>query len=619
MVRLLTLAWLACLTAALWLAALTPPAAGYELSLMDAYPPGFWALTVGASACSAGLLLLLAAREQRSGWWASGAAGVMATNAFILSLPLFRGYVVGDRADALNHIGYTRDILTSGTLSQFDFYPGMHFLQAAIELVGGTTPGQALVLINLLFSLLWTLGICVLVHQLAGDMRAVYLAAAFSAPFALLIYHTVALPSILSVMLLPVLFGLHLRRSSVAGWDRVLTIVVEMLVALLIVYLHPVTTLYAIFLMLSFDLAGVIYARIVRRSGGAAVGGEQPQQMAGIVGIMGISFLTWSFSFSVVTKNFAKVVLWLLGEYDRDSAIGEALGLVQIAQLPLIDLARILLNSFGVTIAITGAACLIVMLLIVYSMRQRRLPPQAYMTFTGMFLMAFMITAVMFLTSSSERHPIRLLRAPAILSLCALAWWGWEGLFRRSGSAHWPALCPARRRQLIGVAGGALVALIGAAQLNVYPHPRNGQPNAQVTASDVSGMAWLISKRTEGFRQASVVPEYVPRYESFFLGYAGFRSSRPGWWEPEIWLPSHFYADGWQCIAEVAPGERTYLALSDVGRLAPLRFPASIRHLAHEYTAQDEQRLAEDRSVSKLYDNGSFAVWMTSKEARACR
>jgi hypothetical protein len=619
MTRLLTISWLACLAIALWIAALTPQASGYELSLMDAYPPLFWALTIGASACSAGILLILATRQQQSRWWASGVLGIIATNMAVLSLPLFRGYVVSDRADALNHIGYARDIMDSGRISQLDFYPGMHLIQVAIETIGGITAGQAFVVVNLLFAIVWTIGLVVLVQRLAGDVRAAYLAAAFSAPFVLLTYHSLVLPSTLSAMLLPILIALHLRRASARGWDRVATGIAEIVLAFLLVYFHPVTTIYSMALMLAFEVALRARRFAQRHSSGTRSDDDKFYQTIGMVTLLGVTFFTWTFSFTVITKNMRTVLLWLMGENERSSAASEALGLLQIARLPIADLAGILANAFGVTTLVIGLAYVFVAVLLWNSLRQRRMPGHAHFMFVGAFLTTTAITVALFLISSSERHPIRLVRILVILGLCGMAWWCWEAIFHRTGSAHWPKLGIAQRRLAIGAVSSLLLVTITMGQLNVYPHPRNGQPNAQVTRTEVAGMSWLVQNRTGNFKQASILPKYVPRYEAFLLGYAGLRTARPNWWDAEIWLPSHFYAQDWRCMADIAPGQTTYLALSDAGRISPLRFPEAVRDLAHQYTAQDWQALASDHSVSKLYDNGGFEVWMTNKEAAACR
>ena len=617
--RVLTLGWLACLTAALWIAALTPQAGGYELYLRDAYPAPFWALTIGASLCSAAILLLLAARQLTSRWWLAGLAGIIATNVFVLSLPLWRGYVVSDRADALHHIGYVADILRTGTVGEADFYPGMHFIQMALQTLGGATPGAALILITLLFAVLWTLGPVLLVGRLAGDARATYLAAAFSAPFALLSYHAFALPSVLSMMLLPIFLALHLRRANTRGWERMATVIAEVVLAFLLVYFHPMTTLYLLALLVAFEGVSRLHHRLQGQDAPATPGAWQASPALGMVMILSIAFVAWSFSFTAITRSFSSVVRWLLGEQDRASAAGEALDMLQIAQLPLGDLLGILFNSFGVPVLLLGLACGFGAVLFLANRRDWRRLPHLHFTFGGMFLAALVVTVGMFLISSSERHPIRLLRILVMLAICALAWWAWEAVFRRGGAGPWPVLSGSIRRGAGAGLAAFLLVLIGVGQMNVYAHPRNGQPNPQVTRTEVAGMAWLTANRQAPFKQASILPNYVPRFEAYLQGYDGRRSGRVNWWEEEIWLPSHFYKAPGDCMAAIAPGETTYLALSEAGRVAPLRFPEAVRSLAHVYTAADWQALDADRSVSKLYDNGAFDVWMTNKEAGACR
>lgn len=611
MIRALTFAWLLCLTFALWIAALTPQAGGYELSLMDAYPAFFWAATVGASACSALILLMLASRREESRWWVSGALGVMLTNMFVLSLPLFRGYPVADRADALNHIGYAADIIRTGTLTELDFYPGMHFLQVAIQTVAGATPGEALIIINLAFSALWTAGIVMLVRRLAGDMRAAYLAAAFSAPFVLLAYHSFVLPSTLSAMLVPLLLALHMRRSATEGMDRAATVIAELLLAFLLVYFHPMTTLYVMALLVGFEAASRLYTWLRRRKGVATPEGTQTaamglQQTLGMVSILGVAFFTWSFSFSAITKNFATVVKWLMGENDRASAVGEVVGLLQVARLSLPDLVKIIGNAFGLPVLALIASVVGVGVLLWTS--RKKLLSHTQFTYISAFVVAIVVTGGMFFVSSSERHPIRLLRIILILGLCGLAWWCWEAFFRRPSSVI---------RLAAGLTGVALLIMVGLGQMNVYANPRNGQANPQVTQAELAGMEWLVTNRQGTFTQASILPEYVPRFEAYFEGYKGLRA-RKEWWEKEIWLPTHFYKPDWDCMAQIAPGEITYLALSDAGRIGPMRFPEGVRDMAHIYTEADWQRLDGDRSLSKLYDNGAFEVWKTDGGAE-CR
>jgi hypothetical protein len=136
-------------------------------------------------------------------------------------------------------------------------------------------------------------------------------------------------------MLIPTFVSLHLRRSTVRGSDRTATVLVEIFLAFLIVYFHPITTLYTLVLLGTLELALQAYGRLKHR-------GTKPDPLSpgllparGIATILAITFFTWSFSFSIITASFSKLVFWLLGDRDTSSAIGEAVGQVQEPVYPL--------------------------------------------------------------------------------------------------------------------------------------------------------------------------------------------------------------------------------------------------------------------------------------------
>ncbi len=130
----------------------------------------------------------------------------------------------------------------------------MHLIQYYIELFTGLTSGQSIIILNVVYIILWTIGFMAIVALLAKDRRAAYLAAAFTGPFWLLYYQAYILPSVLSLFLLPALLAVHIRRSYEAGSSAVSFVLIEILIALLLVYLHPSTTLFFIAMLLSLEL-----------------------------------------------------------------------------------------------------------------------------------------------------------------------------------------------------------------------------------------------------------------------------------------------------------------------------------------------------------------------------
>lgn len=617
--RKLTASWLTCLTVALWIAAITPRAAGYELSLAGAYPLIFWILTISASTTAALILLIVSAQKEVTRWWLSGFLGVIATNTFILSLPLFRGYAVHDRADALIHIGYARDIFNTGRLGPNDFYPAMHLLQVMLQALGGASGGDSLVVINLVFCGIWTGGLTVLVSSLARSRQAGYTAAAFSAPFWLLVYHGYALPSVLSAMLVPVLVSFHLQRSSAPGVTRYSFVVVELAVGFLIVFFHPVTTIYAALLFAAFYAASYLRAllsRHERRDSAGATAGSTQWDTGGLARLLAISLVAWALSFSVLSTNISSTVHWILGERERSSAIGEAIGLVTLSHLRHGTLVTVLFNVVGLPVALVALTSLLMVAHILRNAKNGIPIPDAQSAYILAYLVSTCFTLTLFFVSSSERNPVRLLRMTVILGLAWLAWWTWETYLSlsRRGWTHTGNELSLSSMLVVGV---MLIGSIALGQLNAYPAPRNGLPNEQVTYSEVSGMGWLIASRTGDLVQASSMPDYTSRFEAALLGFQGRESSRPDWWVTDTWLPSHFYDASWTCIADVAHRD-AYLILPSAALVAPLRFPKAVRQYSHQYEPADYARLAADGSANELYDNGGFQVWMTNKDAPSC-
>lgn len=650
--RLLTFAWAGSLVAALWLAALTPRASGYDLSILLVYPRAFWVLSIVSSVCAAAIPFLLAASRTRSPWWTSGLLGVIGSKLLVLSLPLFRGYAVYDRTDDMNHIGYMRDILHTHTLGQQDFYPAAHVLLYAVYKVAGIGPGAALITLSMVFNIVWILGIVLLAQRLANSVFAGYVAVSLTALFAQLSQQADPIPNVISATLVPILFLLLLRMSSSRASDRAVTALPALALAAVLAVFHPVTSLYAIGETLAFGAVAVLYPRLnawghpnnaslgmhfgqkahrgdvstASTAGRGVLAGDKLHfgQFIRVANFLAVCLLAWSLSFSIIDANIATVIRSLLGQGDQNSAAAVNVG--QLAQadahLPLSTLASIVWNSYGLPVLIIAMTVSLTLVLVIRSVVVRRLPPRIHVSFIAAYLATMLLAVGTLSVNSPEREPVRLVRMLVILGLCALSWWLWEALFSRQVSwSHWPSLGRRARRAGLAALAILLAYLIALGQLDVYASPLNAQPNEQVTSSELVGMRWLIRHRlTTPYLQASDLPNYVFSYEAYYLGYDDVRAIGRYWYLRGVWLPSHFYDPSWHhCMAKMAPGATTYLALSRDAIVLPLRLPKIARTAAHEYSARYWRALSSDPSLSEIYDNGIFQVWLTDGNTAACR
>lgn len=609
-----------CLMVSLSVLFVTPIPQGYELTVYSDLPFLFWVFTLGTSFLGAGVMLAFALFEDTSKtyrlWPNMGIALINLNNILLLSLPIFLRFASSNRADALNHIGYVRDINLTGRLSQLDFYPAMHILQYALSSISGLSTTVSFVSINLIFILIWSLSTIVLTYYISKEIKAAYIAAAFTACLPLVYYHTVILPSVQSAYLIPLFLSLHFLREFKNTRLLVGIIVSEIFISFLIIFYHPATTYYIIAILVIFEVAKYLYRFIVKCQ-------KIPYKVTkasaiNIIAILFITSLSWSLSFTLFRQSLGSTLKWVFGEYDRQSAIGEAVGLVQIASLPIGNFTSIVLNSFGVPILLTGVIILLILVFAIFNFKKRSLVPIDHFIMSLVFIGSIFISIGMFFISSSERYPIRLIRVVVILSISILAWFFYDALYIKGNRQFWPAIFIRHRRLLKVFLTLFLFSLIIISQFNLYESPRNGLPNGRVTLSEMAGMKWFIEYRVPDYGTSSILPNYVSRFDSYYLGMEGKQKVGPNWWKGDIWLPSGFYSPSWSCINQILPGQPAYLLLSDNGIISALRFPEAVREKAHIYTKEDWLRLEQDKSVNKLYDNGAFQIWLTNPSIDSC-
>jgi len=234
--------------------AVTPPATGYETSVVTPYPLGHWvAFGVGVAAV---VLVALGSAMRATGYWRYAFALLVASYGLFLSLPVARGYALYGRgsSDPLFHFAVVREVLATGDPPGV-FYPLVHVFAAEFARLG--VPLHAIQhLLAFALTLLFLAGTTVLVRTLLDDPRGYPLGLAAAAPLLLGEFHVQLHPAVLSVALLPVVAAAieRLRRTD----SRPHLLVAAALVFAL-VFLHPVTTLMATALVVTTALASRAY------------------------------------------------------------------------------------------------------------------------------------------------------------------------------------------------------------------------------------------------------------------------------------------------------------------------------------------------------------------------
>jgi hypothetical protein len=238
----------------------TPPATGYEPSVVTPYPIEHW-IAFGVTLAVV-VVVCLGAAIRDTGYWRYALGVLAGAYGIHLTLPIARGYAVYGRggSDQLFHLALVDDLVATGQPPGV-FYPHLHFLAA--ELVGFSVPlGAVQHLIAYAATMLFILGTATFVRALVDDRRGFPLGLAVATPLLLGEFHGQFHPAVLSFALVPIL-GAALERARRTGSRRHTVAAAAFLFA--VVFLHPVTTIMAGVLVASTALSGVVYARATGR------------------------------------------------------------------------------------------------------------------------------------------------------------------------------------------------------------------------------------------------------------------------------------------------------------------------------------------------------------------
>ncbi|AUV82743.1 hypothetical protein C2R22_14730 [Salinigranum rubrum] len=229
------------------------PANGFEVSIYGSTPLVFWILWFGVMALS--FTLLLYVPTESTLWsYALLLAGVTAFT--IPALPLLRGYEFYGLADALVHLGYTRSIAAGEFSPDALVYPASHLVAVFASKLGAAGVPHSMMRTELLFVVIYFLGIPLLIRKLVNDRRAVALAA-FAAfllmPVNLvstyLSFHPFTMATLYFPVVLYAVFA-HMKTEPQTGVGRFLsmTSLTLVLTGLCLISLHPQAALNALIL-----------------------------------------------------------------------------------------------------------------------------------------------------------------------------------------------------------------------------------------------------------------------------------------------------------------------------------------------------------------------------------
>ena len=231
------------------------PASGYEISIYTTnLSPLVWVLLISSMSGSIFLLVPEALnRDNESNRWLLPFFILAFSSLIVLLLPALKGYVMYGREDPPVHLGFTKDILSTGHFSDDNFYPAVHILESLLSQVTGLSVESLINFIPPLFSFGYMLFIYLLIKSVCCHKGEIVFASASGA--ILLLPHTaLAVPFYLSLLEYPLGLAVFVRAYHHSSFESRLLLI---LILLLQPFLHPMAAGMA---MLTLILAYLVQA-----------------------------------------------------------------------------------------------------------------------------------------------------------------------------------------------------------------------------------------------------------------------------------------------------------------------------------------------------------------------
>lgn len=572
----------------------TPPAAGYEISLYEAYPFYFWIFILAALSCGLYLLVNHAFSNHLSKWWMFGLIIPIYTNLLILLLPFFRGYATLGRYDVLSHIGYIRDILHTGYFSSpelklVNHYPAIHIIGANLSYLTGLAPERLAEIFPGLFTLFYIVSIHILARNIATRWGETLLITAFGSLLLFKHGNLMLAPSIICFYMLPFnLFLINKRLSSHRGLEFSIILV---LILLMIPFLHPGEgTIFLFLIILCLEISRLIYIGSNQRVGNnvSKAFTSQSLKITNPELILIITWFSWFSSYSIFAGTIRSVWDFLTKEIGTTTAMEYGTIIAKANLTPLV-IFQLLFNMYGQALVYFIVSLLIIMMFL------RKLPlslgrvSRMQFTYSLLFITFGILMFVAFFSKTIwveyNREMIYVIFAASILNGL--------GLYKLFHSSH----------KKIGIVCVMLILLISATfgLFNTFPSPNVRESNSQVTIMELTGMEHFLDHR-----------EVSLLIDNLGVNQMRFADSICGHHEPSINIRyletnpfDHFGYEMNESYGQSYTEDRYFLE-SKLSRISyPEIFP-DYRHL-WRFTPEDFYYLDNnDTSASRIYCNGEF-------------
>lgn len=561
---------------------IVPPASGYEISLYGVYPWYFWTALI--LTIFSGQIIILGSAvygDENDRSWAFGVTLILLSNSVLLSMPYIRGYPIYGRGDVLTHLGFVRDTAEIGIAG--NIYPLLHISVQSLSHATGLPTSAVINFFPIIMSFVFFGGLTYLVISLFKREHGLFCLAFITIPF-VGGAHSTAVPFSLSVLFVPFVLYLLFKEQQ----TNAISIRVAFVLALVgLVLYHPLT---AIMLMIAFGM----YVTI-KRTDPFRTEWPGPTMVASLTTVI---FAAWYLRFTGIVRRFEIVTERILGSSEGETDLEGYAGTVDAYSPAFIDLVEVTVIRYGVEVLLFGLAAVFVVYSAYQWIRKGSRLTLSLLFFSCVFLL-FTGLSVAFLVNDflvGWGRPLAIGKIFATILAASVFYRFWNSNSLRS----WR---PVVSLSLITV----LLILSVLVVFSVFPTLTATQHNHQVTEMEIDGMEWMLENRNVD------IPMDVHRFNQYRFEHLHNGTLNETVRQYNTRPPDHFGYDSSDAIGE-SYEQDSYLVINRLGEETyPKQFPGYEEYW--RFTPADFDQLEQDRSVSRIYDNGEVRTYYVTTQS----
>lgn len=583
----------------------TGPASGYEISIYQAYPIYLWFLFVLTMFCGISVLVYQAFQDRPSNLWVAGLIALIGINVLIMLLPFFREYLIMGRGDVLTHIGFAKDIISTGNFEASgifgeNLYPLLHINMAEVYYLTGINLNSQSEILPLFYYIFFILSLYLLGQEITKDHAKTILIMVFGSILITQFETSMLTPSVEGFYLLPFLMYLFYktRTSTTRIFEYDLILIIFLI---FIPFFHPgEVTFFLILILALIYISARLYQRISKTSLNTKLGLSFIKDNSTIFLLLMVIWFIWFTSFSSFLAKASMVINWFLNEIGT-SNMQQYLSILSTANLSLNNFLTLAMSLYGQYILfflLSSVISIIVLRRTIFSKDDTNLNISDVNIFT--YAILFLVFAVFVLFSFASFVGVefnRVLKYEMLIAIILNGSFLYSYLHNRQKIKKYAMILIISFLMISGVIG----------LINAYPSPFTKTPNYQTTDMELTGQNWFMNYRNPDLIIDNNLNFYYGQILRFNDANKGVEFNNLN----KIIIyngPDHFNYLNKSTYGETYDTNWYYIDMT----LLKIAYPDLYPRYENKwrYTPADYNKFNNlDKSVNNIYSNGDYRVY----------